>query len=169
MEPHSPSPPTPLPTTASGEGRFVPSARADGNWHGTRFTGLQNRCITNNACAALTRGGSSRLRPCDPRLMRALLCCLSYRTDALPAELTPRKTPVIAGETPAIQELPLDAKHLLQSRYDFHQVRLRGHDSVDVFVGSGDLVDHTAILAALHAVGLACKVFQPERALGGAA
>ena len=52
-----------------------------------------------------------------------------------------------------LQRLSLDAKHLLQGGHDLHQVRLRGHDGIDVLVGGRRFVEHPVVLAAFHARG----------------
>lgn len=52
--------------------------------------------------------------------------------------------------------LALNANHLLQGMDDLHQIRLRPHHRVDVFVSHRDLVDNFLILTAFHALrGLA--------------
>src|SRR5258708_9130044 len=61
--------------------------------------------------------------------------------------------------------LALDAQQLLQRVHHLHQVRLVGHDLVDVLVGAGDLVDHAAVLAANHALSLQLEIFRRETAL----
>ena len=53
--------------------------------------------------------------------------------------------------------LPLDADHLLELRNDLDEVGLGTHDFLDVFVGTGDLVDDGFVLAALDACGLVSR------------
>jgi hypothetical protein len=45
----------------------------------------------------------------------------------------------------------LDAHDLSQCVHDLHQIRLRGHDGIDVLVGHRRFIDHACILAALDA------------------
>ena len=54
--------------------------------------------------------------------------------------------------------LTLDRDDLLQGMHHLHQVRLVGHDAVDVLVGAGDLIEHPLVLAALDSLGLLLQV-----------
>ena len=63
--------------------------------------------------------------------------------------------------------LALYAKDLLQRVHDLDEVGLVGHHLVDVLVGTGDLVEHAAILAADDALGLRLEILRGERFLRG--
>src|SRR5262245_22121665 len=61
----------------------------------------------------------------------------------------------------------LHTHELPQRVYDIHQVRLRGHDGVDVLVGHRRFVDHAGVLAAFHAFGRLAVILEREALLGG--
>src|SRR5262249_42369109 len=61
--------------------------------------------------------------------------------------------------------LTFDTHDLLQGVHHVDEVRLVGHDAVDVLVRARDLVEHALILAALDPAGLLLEVGAREAAL----
>src|SRR5437763_9234234 len=60
----------------------------------------------------------------------------------------------------------LAAHHLLQRMYHFHERFLVFHHYVDVLVRARDFIEHSVVLAALHASGLSCQIGQGEGRTG---
>ena len=56
--------------------------------------------------------------------------------------------------------------HLLQRVYNVDQVRLRGHDGIDVLVSCGRFIQDVPVLAALHPPRGCTVIGQREAALG---
>ncbi|RKT45460.1 hypothetical protein BDD21_2916 [Thiocapsa rosea] len=70
-------------------------------------------------------------------------------------------SPINAGCPPVCQNSrpfpcpsALHADHLFQRMHHLDQVRLVGHDLVDVLVGTRNLVEHTLVLSADDPLGL---------------
>src|SRR5438552_11604639 len=70
------------------------------------------------------------------------------------------RPPAIERDTP----LTLHANHLSQRMRDFNQVGLRGHHRVDRLVRRRCLIDHVAILPALHAFSHTNMILNRESA-----
>lgn len=61
-----------------------------------------------------------------------------------------------------LRTLALNTDHLLDLGHYLDEVGLGSHDFLDVFVGTGDLVDDGFVLAAFDALGLGFEIVAGE-------